>query len=450
MPPAKLHIIGAGPGTNDYLLPIAKRKIEEADTLIGSSRLLNLFSGLKKEKITLNGNFSQAVSYIKKYKSKRKIVVLVSGDPGIHSFSEKLSRELGKNNFTVVPGISTMQIAFARIAETWQDAKIVSLHGRKTRNLAQEIKLHNKVFLFTDENFPPHKIAKCLLSAGIENRRAVVSENLSYPDEKILDTDLAHLSKERKFGLCALIIESQTPKLPNSKTPKLYGVGIGPGDPKLLTLRAKEILDRVDIIFVPKGNEDTSSWARAIVESVVGSPKKFIELTFPMTMNKTILNKYWLKASRIIAGQIKKGKEVAFVTIGDPFIYSTYIYLLKTLKDNFPGIEVETVPGISAFSAASSRLNFSLAQGYEKFAVVPVTKDLRGLRETLLEFDTVALMKVGSKLERIVSLLKELGLVKNAVLISRVGHKDEKIVRNLSALRDKKAGYLSVILVRKK
>ena len=174
-----------------------------------------------------------------------------------------------------------------------------------------------------------------------------------------------------------------------------------------------------------------------------------MELTFPMTKDRAILNKYWRKAADIVAKEINKGKAAAFVTIGDPFIYSTYIYLLKTIQRDFPNIKVETIPGVSAFNAAASAADLALVEGNERMAIVPVTKGLKNVREALEKFDTIVLMKVGSKLRLVASLLKELNLLKNSVLISRVGHKDERIIRNLSSLRDKKAGYLSVIIVKK-
>lgn len=240
----------------------------------------------------------------------------------------------------------------------------------------------------------------------------------------------------------------KTPKLPNSQTPKLYGVGIGPGDPKLLTLKAKEALEEADIIFAPKGSDEGISVARGIIEQVIEGKKTYIELTFPMTKDKDILKKYWRKAAQRIAGEIKKGKQAAFVTLGDPFIYSTYIYLLKILKQDFPDIKVETIPGISAFNAAASRAGFSLLEGKEKMAVLPVTETLDGIEDALDTFDTVVLMKVGAKLQKVIRLLKQKGLTQNAVLISRVGHQNEKIIRKISSIKDKELGYLSVILVK--
>lgn len=447
----KVRIIGVGPGAEDYLLPIARSEIEKTDCLIGAERFLALFRNLGKEEVRIQGHLDKIIPYIKKYKDKKRITVLVSGDPGIYSLLGKLSKALKPREYTVIPGISALQLAFARIGENWNDAKVVSLHGRKMDSLAGEINSSEKVFLFTDADLPPDEIAGRLLKEGSENRRAVVLENLSYPDEKIVDTDLRRLSKMRGWGLCAMIIESRkySGKPFGAAQGRLYGIGIGPGDPKLVTIRAKEILDRVDIVFAPKGREDGTSCARSIVEAVTTKEKVFAELTFPMTKDKSILNRYWSRAAHRIAKEIKKGSEVAFVTIGDPFIYSTYVYLLKTLRKNFPDIKVETIPGVSAFNAAASTADLALVEGNERLAVVPVSKDLKGLKEALEDFDTVVLMKIGLKLDMVISLLKKLDLLKCAVLVSRVGHKDERIIYDLTSLRDKKTGYLSVIIVKK-
>lgn len=235
----------------------------------------------------------------------------------------------------------------------------------------------------------------------------------------------------------------------DNKIGKLYGVGIGPGDPKLLTLRAKEVLESVSTIFVPKGKEEASSYARTIIEEVIARPKAYVELVFPMTKDKNVLRAHWKKAAQRIALDVKKNKQAAFVTIGDPFIYSTYIYLLKALAKSFPQIAVETIPGITSFGAAASRAGLPLVERNEKLAVLPVTKGLTGLKQALREFDTVVLMKVGAKLEKVVRLLHEMKLDKNAVLASRLGQQKEIIVRDLSSLKDKKLGYLSVIIVKK-
>lgn len=203
----KLHIIGIGPGTEDYLLPIAKKKIENADCLIGASRLLSLFRHLKKEKIYLEGHFNEAILYIKKNLAKKKIAVLVSGDPGLYSFLEQVKKNLKKECYEVIPGISCLQAAFAKIGESWNDAKIISLHGRSLALLAKQVKAAPKVFLLTDSGFAPDEIASYLLARGVRKRCAVVFENLTYPQERIIDCSLEDLSKMKGFGLCVMIIK---------------------------------------------------------------------------------------------------------------------------------------------------------------------------------------------------------------------------------------------------
>jgi cobalt-precorrin-7 (C5)-methyltransferase len=203
----KIYIIGIGSGTEDYLLPIARKMIEASDCLIGGKRVLRLFQNLQKEEVLLEGNFEKIIPYLLKEKGKKKIAVLVSGDPGLYSFLGTIARTLKREEYLVIPGISTVQIAFARIGEGWEDATIISLHGRKIDDLATRVKESSKFFLFTDPGFPPEKIASHLLEKGVENRRAIVMENLTYPDERIFDTDLNHLAEMEGFGLCVMIIK---------------------------------------------------------------------------------------------------------------------------------------------------------------------------------------------------------------------------------------------------
>jgi cobalt-precorrin-7 (C5)-methyltransferase len=205
----KVHIIGVGLGTEDYLLPVARREIENSDCLIGGKRALRLFRDLHKEEIPLEGNFEEVIPYIEKNREKKRIAVLVSGDPGLYSFLGRISRGLKREEYDVIPGISAVQVAFAKIGEGWEDATIISLHGREANDLAVRVKESPKVFLFTDPDFPPDKITSYLLERGVENRRAIVMENLTYPNERILDTDLIHIAGMEGFGLSVMIIKKE-------------------------------------------------------------------------------------------------------------------------------------------------------------------------------------------------------------------------------------------------
>jgi precorrin-2/cobalt-factor-2 C20-methyltransferase len=239
------------------------------------------------------------------------------------------------------------------------------------------------------------------------------------------------------------------PHVHNKLRGKFYGVGLGPGDPKLLTIKAKEVLRKVNTIFVPISEKDKTSWAQSIVEAVIEEPKEIIKLIFPMTKNKNVLLNYWQSAAYEIAKRINEGKEVAFVTIGDPFIYSTYNYLLKALREYLPNIHPETIPGVSSFSAAASKVGVPLVEGEGRLAILPAGEDLNRSKWIFDEFDTVVLMKIGSKLNKVVKFLDKLGYLKHSTLVSHVGCANEQVIEDLSNLEDKRAGYLSVIIVRK-
>lgn len=203
----KIFIIGVGPGAREYVLPAALKRIKESGCLIGAQRTLDLFQELKKENVCFDGRLSRVVPYLKKHRKDKKIALLVSGDSGLYSLSQTIARHFPKNDYEVIPGISSLQLAFARIGESWQDVKTISLHGREVNSgLLKDVKKYPKVFIFSDDNFPPGAIARFLLAAGIKNRRAVVLENLSYPNERIVDTSLAKISKMKGFGLCVMII----------------------------------------------------------------------------------------------------------------------------------------------------------------------------------------------------------------------------------------------------
>jgi cobalt-precorrin-7 (C5)-methyltransferase len=204
----KVYIIGVGPGSKDYILPVAKREIKRCDVLIGARKLLSSFKSLKKETVPLEGDFDNIISYIKERYREKRIGVIVSGDPGLYSLLGKISKAFNKQEYVVIPGVSTISVAAAKIGELWQDFKIISIHGRRIENIVNGVREHQKVALLTDPEFTPEKIANYLLSKGINNRCVIVFENLTYPDERIIETDLKSLSKMGDFGLCLMFIIS--------------------------------------------------------------------------------------------------------------------------------------------------------------------------------------------------------------------------------------------------
>ena len=229
---------------------------------------------------------------------------------------------------------------------------------------------------------------------------------------------------------------------------KLYGIGVGPGNPEQLTLEAKRILEEVDIIYTPCSKPGKSSLALEIIAEVVEVEGRVEDLHFPMTNNQAKLKKAWAKARREIVSYLQEGKTAAFITLGDPLLYSTYIYLLEEIEEHQPQLEVETIPGVTAITGCSARLNLPLGKKEEKVAILPVG-EVAEIEDVVLEFETTVLLKVSHGFEQIRELLSKVGLKEDAYFISRCGQPEEQIKTDLDSIKAEEVDYLSLIIVKK-
>ncbi len=235
---------------------------------------------------------------------------------------------------------------------------------------------------------------------------------------------------------------------------KLSVLGIGPGDPELITLKAVRIIKEAKVLCVPKGREEGSSLALSIVEKAVSlDGKDIIEAHFPMRKTRgegedTELDAKWNETAETVLGELRTGTDVAFLTLGDPTIYSTFFYLHEKLIELQPDVIIEIVPGVSSINASAARANTYLGLGNDSIAILPANY-LDNLQSTLATFNTVVLMKVNKVLNKIVQLLTEMGLVEKAVCVSRVGMSDEKIMKDIREIKQEELNYFSMIIVRK-
>lgn len=233
-----------------------------------------------------------------------------------------------------------------------------------------------------------------------------------------------------------------------NKTGNFYGIGVGPGDRELITIKAVRVIKSVDCIFAPKADSKKSSLALDIVRDVcVG--KRIVEQVYPMTMDKTKLESAWMSSAKEIEKEIKAGNNVAYLTIGDPLTFSTYCYLLQQLAKLIPSHNIHTIPGITSYNAAASLANYPLIEQNEKLAIIPVSMEITELRHILNSFDTVILMKVAKKLDDVIELLEEMKLIDNSLFASYIGFDNEFITRDIASLKGSGRGYLSIIIVRK-
>lgn len=230
---------------------------------------------------------------------------------------------------------------------------------------------------------------------------------------------------------------------------RFYGIGVGPGDPGLLTVRAAEILKNSRHVFVPKARSDGDSVALEIARCYLPGDAQQHELVFPMTSNPEILARSWKESAETVAAVLETGADACFLTLGDPLVYSTYIYLLRALNARFPELDAITVPGITSFCAAAALTNFQLGEGKELVTIVPTADDLTTVQRALETGGTVVLMKIGKRLPEILDLLDDADLLEHSVFIARAGLEGQRVVLDLRNLRaeDPHIGYLSVILV---
>ena len=232
----------------------------------------------------------------------------------------------------------------------------------------------------------------------------------------------------------------------------LYGVGVGPGAPDLLTLRAVNVLKSVPVIALPRSSDYGRSMAWHIIKSVVGeSPEQErLYLTFPMKKDPERLRAAWDIAFEQIGERLEQGHSVAFATEGDPSLYSTFIYLSREAQTRWPGIKVEIVPGVSSINAVAAVTQIPLADGQERIAIVPANYGIADLGKVLAEFDTTILMKIGSEMPNVLAALEEQGLTDKAVFVSKATMQEQNVVRDLGDAAGEYGDCFAMVIVSRK
>lgn len=202
----RVYVVGVGAEGRASLTPRALAIVDRAELLVGGERLLAGFAESKAERLVLGSDPAGAVRQIEAHLGQRRVVVLASGDPGFFGIAKRLVGSLGKERVEIVPNLSSVQLAFARIKESWEDATFVSVHGRPLLGLAALVRRSHKVAILGDEVNSPALIAQSLLAAGVDGYRAYVCENLGGCDERVRGLDLVDLANSEASPLNVLIL----------------------------------------------------------------------------------------------------------------------------------------------------------------------------------------------------------------------------------------------------
>ena len=224
----------------------------------------------------------------------------------------------------------------------------------------------------------------------------------------------------------------------------LYGIGVGPGDPELLTLKAYRLLKSTRIIAYP-APDDGVSFARSIVDEILTEDHTEIPIIVPMRVERFPAAKVYDEAAGKIADHLDQGEDVVVLCEGDPFFYGSFMYLYERLGERFA---CEVVPGVSSLMASAAALRRPLAARNDVLTVLPAPLDDARLRRGIEEADAVAIIKISRHFERVRALIETMGLIANAGYLERVSLDNQKVMP-LREVAEAPAPYFSMILIYK-
>jgi precorrin-2/cobalt-factor-2 C20-methyltransferase len=233
------------------------------------------------------------------------------------------------------------------------------------------------------------------------------------------------------------------------KKGKLYGIGVGPGDPELLTVKAVKAIEAADVIISPTKKMGKPSIALQIAKPYIKPETKLVVMDFPMlslSEERETLEKQWGENADQIQSMLNWGQNAVFLTLGDPMVYSTYSYVMEFLLDR--GMEVETISGVPSFCSLAAHLNLPLTQGEESLGVVGMTQTEEEVNAVLDAHQNIVVMKVSANAKGLAKALRERHLEDHFVMISNIGMDSEKVTRDIADL-EKKVSYLSTVLIKK-
>ncbi len=229
----------------------------------------------------------------------------------------------------------------------------------------------------------------------------------------------------------------------------LYGIGVGPGDPELLTLKAQRLLQRVGVICYTQLDDGRESYALSVVqEHFRDSQPEHLIITVPSD-DTPVSEKTWQDAAARVGAHLHEGQDVAFITEGDPMLYSEFSNLLESVRAAFPDVNTEVLPGVSSVMAAAASAGVPLVTHGQRLAILPAVYGIDDLREAITNYDTIVLMEVNRTLLDALANLEKLGLAGKAIYVRRATTQREEVVQDLQQLSEEDFDYFSVLIIKR-
>jgi precorrin-2/cobalt-factor-2 C20-methyltransferase len=231
----------------------------------------------------------------------------------------------------------------------------------------------------------------------------------------------------------------------------LFGVGVGPGAPDLLTLRAVSVLESADVLALPRSSDYGASVAWEIASGKIRAraDQERLNLTFPMSKDPSVVRPHVERAVTAIGERLCAGRSVAFLTEGDPSLFSTFGYVRDEARAQWPELNVEVVPGVTSITAVAAARGVPLADGMERVAIVPATYGVPDLVDLFERFDTVVLMKLGDVMPEILAALEKTKLTDRAFFVSKATMAEQRLEADVRKVRGERGGCFSMLVVKK-
>ncbi len=229
---------------------------------------------------------------------------------------------------------------------------------------------------------------------------------------------------------------------------RFYGVGVGPGDPELLTVRAQRLLQQVGVICYTELDNGAPSFALGVVGSLVGDDTGRLPITIPSD-DSPVSHETWHVAAERIGAKLREGLDVAFITEGDPMLYSEYPHLIEHLQGEIAGLQAEIVPGVSSVMAAAASSGIPLVSQGQRLAILPAVYGIDDLREASRSYDTIVLMDINPNLMSELAHLEGLGLAGHAIYVRQASTASERVIHDISKLTAEDYDYFSLLIIKR-